>query len=184
VCDAQALLPGATHRLASNNRTGRLALFHRLMAMSPTTTHHPCDAMTKYANTSTRDEICRLIATGMPVSHAAAMAGIGQSTLHEWRNRFPEFAEAILAAEAKHVKKQLTRIDRASAKTWQAAAWQLERRYPQHFGRTFAPPEPKEEAEAQITIVEVVPPQLGAGGAVVDGEYRDVPDNVRDLRPD
>ena len=46
----------------------------------------------------------------------------------------PEFSEAIKTAEAKCKKFHIGIIKRAAEKTWQAAAWWLERKHSEEFG--------------------------------------------------
>jgi hypothetical protein len=50
----------------------------------------------------------------------------------------PEFAEAVKAAEADSQQELLKKIWTASDQQWQAAAWMLERRWPQDFARRQA----------------------------------------------
>lgn len=80
--------------------------------------------------------IMRAIEQGATYEHAAAAAGIHYDTLNEWRKANPEFAEALKAAEARGVLACLRRIEEAAKSgQWQAAAWILERRYPEEYGR-------------------------------------------------
>jgi len=87
--------------------------------------------------------IVQAIEVGATYELAAQFGGIVYNTFNEWMKRgeaanagkFHDFYEAIKAAEAKAVIKWLALIDRAAADTWQAAAWKLERRYPEAFGR-------------------------------------------------
>jgi hypothetical protein len=83
---------------------------------------------------------------------AAARAGIGPSTLYDWLKRgdtgderYQEFSEAIKKAEADLEAKALGLILDAAGKSWQAAAWLLERRFPDRWGRRLpediAPPD-------------------------------------------
>lgn len=83
-------------------------------------------------------KICRALELGMTHQRACALAGIHVDTFHEWRNTYPQFSEAVNRAEAECVKRQLNVIEKAAEQgTWQAAAWKLERRYPQEYGRTI-----------------------------------------------
>ena len=76
------------------------------------------------------------IKLGATYDLAAAAAGISYETFNEWRKRFSEFSEAINVAEGAAVVTWLTRIEAAATDgVWQAAAWKLERRYPQHYGK-------------------------------------------------
>ena len=95
---------------------------------------------------------------------AAAFAGISVSTLRNWlragrRGSTPELADfyrAVTQARAAAEMETLDRIRRDPA--WQAAAWRLERMYPQRYARrTFQPqrdsqptPRPLSEVVAEI----------------------------------
>lgn len=82
------------------------------------------------------DKILNAIAVGATFTHACNYAGIDMDTFARWRRKYAEFAEAIKEAEGKAVVGWLARIE-AAAKTgnWTAAAWKLERRYPEDYGR-------------------------------------------------
>lgn len=68
---------------------------------------------------------------------ACDYAGITEETLSQWRKKYPEFSEALKEAEGGAAIKWLALIDKAAQDgTWQAAAWKLERRYPESYGRT------------------------------------------------
>ena len=81
---------------------------------------------------------------------AANAAGLGRSTFMRWmargkkerRGPFRDFWDALKKAEAESVMELLQRINAAAERgTWQAAAWWLERRYPEEFsthGRELA----------------------------------------------
>lgn len=77
---------------------------------------------------------------------AAELAGVDNATICRWMEkgqreepefaRYREFREAILVANAEAQDAQITRINRAARDgTWQAAAWLLERRFPDQWGR-------------------------------------------------
>ena len=82
------------------------------------------------------DAICDALRAGATIEHAAEAAGIHRDTVHEWRTRYPAFADRIKEAEGAGVLASL-RVIRGAAEggTWQAAAWLLERRYPAEYGR-------------------------------------------------
>lgn len=91
------------------------------------------------------------IVTGMPYELAAEYAGISKSTLEKWKaGKFPKavsaaekdlFLRTIKRANARAVYEALNVIKGAMVgglphdARWQAAAWFLERRFPEHFGR-------------------------------------------------
>ena len=90
---------------------------------------------TKY-DADTAKAIIGAIELGLPYRHACAYGGISEDTFARWRVKYADFAESVKAAEARAVAGRLARIRRAEEDSWQAAAWYLERRYPQEFGRT------------------------------------------------
>ena len=85
------------------------------------------------------------IAAGVPRKYAAQRAGIDESTLRLWCSkghkggRGSEIYIALLAAikraEADAVARNVALVQQAASKSWQAAAWWLERRYHAEFGR-------------------------------------------------
>lgn len=77
---------------------------------------------------------------------AAELAGVDNATICRWMEkgqreepefaRYREFREAILVANASAQDAQISRINRAARDgTWQAAAWLLERRFHDQWGR-------------------------------------------------
>ena len=84
---------------------------------------------------------------GMPMSLAAEAEGIGRTTIYDWIERFPEFAEQITRARAQGAKK-LTKIVFEAGPAH--AQWLLERRYRDDY----APPkkEDVQPSEVRITI--------------------------------
>jgi transposase len=76
---------------------------------------------------------------------AAAMAGIGESTLYSWIEKaketdaepeFLEFLESLTQAEAEAEVAAVARIQQAGQNgRWQASAWWLERKYGERWGR-------------------------------------------------
>jgi hypothetical protein len=90
---------------------------------------------TKYTPETTK-KILDAIRMGSPFRFACAYAGISEDAFAVWRERYPDFAEAVKQAEAEAILGRLSRIRRAEEDSWQAAAWLLERRHPGDFGRT------------------------------------------------
>lgn len=92
-------------------------------------------------------EICTYIENGSSLKDAANLSGIGESTLALWRSedgygdtKNPltqkqrlDLLDAIKKAEAKNKEKHIQNIETASAKSWQASAWWLERKYKDEF---------------------------------------------------
>lgn len=89
-----------------------------------------------------RDRIALLIRAGVTVEIAAQAAGIAESTFYEWMERgrdaqsgqFREFYEAIEQARGEAESTRVVQIAQAANRgSWQAAAWMLERRYPERW---------------------------------------------------
>lgn len=82
------------------------------------------------------EKVLNAIAVGAPFTHACNYAGISFETFNEWRKQYSEFSESVKEAEGKAVVGWLARIEQAAKDgNWTAAAWKLERRYPETFGR-------------------------------------------------
>lgn len=102
-------------------------------------------------------DLVKKIQTGATFETAAASVGISVSTLRDWRRRgereiqrldqnkkakmkkseeiYVYFSAAIKKAEADAELRYITIIATAAKEHWQSAAWMLERRYPETWGR-------------------------------------------------
>lgn len=90
---------------------------------------------TKY-NEIAAKKIADAVRVGATYKLACAYAGISDETFANWRKKYPEFDQSLLEAEGGAAVKWLALIDKAATDgTWQAAAWKLERRYPESYGR-------------------------------------------------
>lgn len=80
-------------------------------------------------------EFCEHLEEGGKRTDACEMVGIVYDTFLEWFRdpRKPEFAEAVKKAEARWKLNAIKRIHRAGARTWQANAWLLERKFPEEY---------------------------------------------------
>lgn len=91
------------------------------------------------------DRIVLAIRAGNYSKVAAEMAGIGETTFYRWlelggkenaRKDFREFRESIKRAEAEAEVRSVALIRQAAdSGTWQAAAWYLERKHGDRWGR-------------------------------------------------
>lgn len=85
---------------------------------------------------ATQERIVKAIRLGATYELAARYGGITYETFNEWRKDSAEFSEAIEKAEGDAATRWLELIETsASEGNWQAAAWKLERRYPESYGR-------------------------------------------------
>lgn len=108
-------------------------------------------------NYGVQEKIVQAIKAGNYIETAAAYAGISKSTLYEWLKRgerenqrvaknpryrikksekpYVEFSNAIEKALAEAEIRDVAIIGKAAEEQWQAAAWRLERKFPDKWGR-------------------------------------------------
>ncbi len=96
-----------------------------------------------------QETICEAIEAGTTLEIAARAARIGPRTLDEWlhhgRNELREnpdaegpcadFVRAVTVASATFEKDTLAMIQDAAPKNWTAAAWLLERKFPERYAK-------------------------------------------------
>lgn len=104
--------------------------------------------------------IVQAIQAGNYMETAAAYAGINKTTLYDWLRRgarekerleknsrarmrkaeapYVKFSNAVEKALAEAEMRDVMIIGKAAAEQWQAAAWRLERKFPQRWGRRVA----------------------------------------------
>lgn len=90
-----------------------------------------------------QQKICGLIQAGNYAKTAALACGIAESTYYLWlakgkkakRGQYHDFYQAIEQAQAEGEMKLVSVIAESSLESWQAAAWMLERKFPQAWGR-------------------------------------------------
>ncbi len=93
----------------------------------------------------TSKKILDMLRLGNYIETACKAAGIQRDTFYKWLERgrrkgpkdkpYVEFLAQVDEAMAMSEVRDLATIQRASATQWQAAAWRLERRYPDRWGR-------------------------------------------------
>jgi len=79
------------------------------------------------------EAILRSVRLGLHPDRAALAAGVSASTYRNHKRRHPEFATAVKEAMAAAEEGYLSRILMHSEKQWTAAAWILERRWPERW---------------------------------------------------
>lgn len=93
--------------------------------------------------------IVEAIRRGLPYKLAASAGGVSYNTFVRWRNegtrpkaprQLREFRDQVRTAESEAARRFLGLIEAAAERNWQAAAWMLERRYPDLFGKSVEPP--------------------------------------------
>lgn len=89
-----------------------------------------------------QEKILRHLRIGAYVETAAAAAGISRDTFYDWLKKgakgkapYATFSGAVDQALAESEARDLATILAASKTQWTAAAWRLERRFPDRYGR-------------------------------------------------
>lgn len=103
--------------------------------------------------------VLEAIGVGATYELAAAFAGVSEDTLSRWRKGRSgapaEFAEHVRLAEGRASIGWLAKIEReANNGDWRAAAWKLERRYPQDYGKTVQELQGKDGGSIKVEFPE------------------------------
>jgi transposase len=85
-----------------------------------------------------RQEITALVAGGCTLREAAKHVGCGINTIRRELERNPLFSENFRRSQKHAQLSPLRTMQRAARKHWRAAAWLLERIYPERFARRDA----------------------------------------------
>lgn len=91
------------------------------------------------------EAVLRNVRFGLHPDRAAQAAGISASTMRAHKRRHPEFATALKEAAAQAEQHFLSRILRHSESQWTAAAWMLERRFPERWRK-------REQADVRMDV--------------------------------
>jgi hypothetical protein len=75
------------------------------------------------------------IETGAPYRIACMACGISDDAFTEWRRKDPSFADRVNRAAGKTALRLLKKIEKNADENFSAAAWLLERRFPESFSR-------------------------------------------------
>ena len=89
---------------------------------------------TKYSP-ETVERLLAGLTDGLPIKSACIVAGIGVSTLSDWREKYPELEERMAEAREKARLTMLQRIKRAAEDDWRAAAEFLRLSFPADYRR-------------------------------------------------
>ena len=128
-----------------------------------------------------QEKVCEALEHGANHKIASLYAGISYETFQEYCQKgavepgsiFEDFLLATQAAEGKFIMSRLTKIEKAGEdpKYWAANAWNLERRYPEDFGK--APREIKHSGDMKFTLAFGGPVKNADDGDAKDDEDQD-----------
>jgi hypothetical protein len=100
----------------------------------------------------TAAKICEAIRKGVTYKLACDYAGICFETFNEWRKADPAFSDQVKDAEGEGVVELIDIIRQSARENWTAAAWILERRYPQDYGRRVHEHQGKDGEELKFAV--------------------------------
>jgi hypothetical protein len=91
------------------------------------------DARPTKFNDETVERLCAAMADGMPIRGACVVAGIGVTTLKEWREKYANLEERIADAREHARLKALQGIKGAGERDWRAHAEWLRLTFPADY---------------------------------------------------
>ncbi len=103
--------------------------------------------MMRHKNTKLTEEkiqlASKLIGAGNTIQTIFGALGISKQTWYNWLNKgekaksgiYRELWEEVQKAESRAETRYVTIIAQAAEENWQAAAWMLERKYPERWGK-------------------------------------------------
>jgi len=120
---------------------------------------------------ATRATILKALRHGATYKRAAEAAGVAYETFRAWRAADPAFSAAVEKAHGQMMQTALASIEKAAKEgTWQAAAWWLERMFPDEYGRSIQ--EHRGEIKHTLEIVYVDDwrerPQVDAAAVMIE----------------
>ena len=101
----------------------------------------------------TIERLCGAIGDGMPIKGACVVAGIGVTTLQDWRERYPDLEERIVDAREHARLKGLQAIKAAGDKDWRAWAEWLKLTHPTDYRGSGAKIQVSALASANVPII-------------------------------
>jgi len=104
-------------------------------------------------NDETIERLCAAIGCGMPIKGVCVVAGIGVTTLKEWRERYPDLEERITDAREHARLQALQAIKAAGEKDWRAWAEWLKLTHPTDYRGSGAKIEVSALASANVPII-------------------------------
>ena len=80
-----------------------------------------------------QEGLLKAVAAGNTYQTSCRVMKVSHTTFQRWREMDPTFQAAVRKAEAGAIMRNVAVIQEASKKHWQAAAWWLERHYPEDW---------------------------------------------------
>jgi transposase len=116
--------------------------------------------------------VLEALRAGSSYRDAAEYAGIDEDTLGNWRKRYSDFSEAVVAAEAGVAIRAVLTIRQAFTEgDWKAAAFWLERRRNKEWGR-----------QVKVEIINTVREMARSLGADEDAAVAEVEQILKEVR--
>jgi hypothetical protein len=95
--------------------------------------------MPRYSRPSERvQQLIAMLRAGNYLDVACRAAGVAVEDLADWVERSDELARQVAQAVAEGEARAVTQIAQAARENWQAAAWLLERQFPERWARPLA----------------------------------------------
>lgn len=138
-----------------------------------------------------QEKIIQAVRAGNYLETAAAYAGVPKNTLHDWLRRgakekrgiYHEFSVLVEKALAEAEMRDVLIIGKAAEENWQAAAWRLERKFPDRWGRKDRHAvehsgeirhthkiDLSKLSDEELTALERIAEKLSVDGAGLDGD--------------
>src|SRR4029077_763611 len=118
------------------------------------TDERPLGRPTKF-NDETIGRLCTALSDGMPIKGSCVVAGIGVTTLNEWREKYPDLEERLSDAREQARLKALQAIKTAGEKDWRAYAEWLRLTFPADYRGSANKIEVNATATASAPIVTI-----------------------------
>jgi transposase len=83
-----------------------------------------------------QDRVLARVRAGVPTEVAVRACGVGVSSHYRWMRERSEYRELVRQARAEAEVKRVAQVTVAARVDWRAAAWFLEREFPERWGPT------------------------------------------------
>lgn len=104
-------------------------------------------------------KVIEMVSNGLTIARACEWAGVAPVTFRQWKQGDSSLAIALKKAEIDFEAMHLANITTASAESWQASAWLLERKFKKRYAKiTYAQdPKPKTEDPSESAVLIRIP---------------------------